>query len=135
MSESKIKHRGRTEKPNRRLNASHPGVYKAKQLHDKRKEAQNEACADRIGMAEGRSPQEQVARLNRRLGAGSGAVRERSRLATLIAAQGGSQSVVESVAKPAKLSPAEKVARKSRKEAKRAADLAAHNAQTQNAGK
>lgn len=134
MSESKkISHHGRTEKANRRLNAGHPGVYKAKQLHDKREEAKLEAREDRIGMADGRAPGEQLARLDTRLGAGLGARRERHRLTTMIASQQGSQEAVEGV-KPSKLTRAEKLERKARKFAQHSADLKIHNT-AQTAGK
>lgn len=133
MSESKIRHSGRTSGPNTRKNAGMPGVRKAKEYFDRERATKLADREDRIAMALDRSPADQLARLDRRLGAGLGASRERARLATQIAAQGGSQSVVEGATAPAvrrKLTPEEKAARKSAKEVARAAALAAHNAQT-----
>ena len=133
MSESTVKHAGRREPPDRRKNASMPGVRKAKDHHDREQATKLADREDRIAMAQDRSPQEQLARLDTRLGAGLGATRERARLATRIAAQAASQSVGEGATAPAarvKLTAEEKAARKSAKEVARATALAAHNAQS-----
>jgi len=113
MSESKIRHSGRTSKPNARKNANMPGVRKAKEHFDREQATKLADREDRIAMA-----LEQLARLDRRLGAGSGATRERAKLKARIVAQGGSQSVVEGATAPAarvKLTAEQKAARKSAK--------------------
>jgi len=118
MSESKIRHSGRTSKPNARKNANMPGVRKAKEHFDREQATKLADREDRIAMALDRSPEEQLARLDRRLGAGSGATRERAKLKARIVAQGGSQSVVEGATAPAarvKLTAEQKAARKSAK--------------------
>lgn len=109
MSESKIRHIGRTSKPNARKNANMPGVRKAKEHFDRERATKLADREDRIAMALDRSPAGQLARLDRRLGAGSGATRERAKLKARIVAQGGSQSVVEGATAPARkgwISPA-----------------------------
>ena len=131
MSESKIRHSGRTSKPNARKNANMPGVRKAKEHYDRKRTAQLADREDRIALALDRSPQEQLARLDRRLGAGLGATRERAKLQARIAAQAASQSVVEGATAPAagvKLTAKERAALKIAKEMQHASDLAAHNA-------
>lgn len=96
MLEGLPKRRGRGSQKHKR--AGEPKIHKALSKWTSEQEHKREGVSRRTADAQIRSPEEQLARLDRRLGAGSGAVRERRRLTAAISSQRGSQAIVGPVA-------------------------------------
>ena len=95
MLEGLPKRRGRG--PQKHVRSNDPKITKARKAWDQGQERKREGVSRRTADAQIRTPDEQLARLDRRLGAGSGASRERRRLEAAISSQRGSQRVVEAV--------------------------------------
>lgn len=94
MIESNIpKRRGRG--PQHHVRSAEAKIAKSRAKYEAEQKHKLESASARQADAHLRTPSEQLARLNKRLGAGSGATRERERLAARIAAQGGAQAIVE----------------------------------------